>query len=83
MRERERVYRAEAERCQKEIAKHRRAILKAEEWSAEHNDGQRDLGGRHFTEVLPQQIKWLEADANRFTRLANKAARPLSETPRQ
>lgn len=73
MSESEKIYRAEADRCCREAESRRRAILKAEEWSAEHNDGWRGGGGSRFTEEMPREIAWLEKDARRFTRLANKA----------
>jgi hypothetical protein len=63
----------------KRIAKLRREILKAEEWSAANNDGQRDLGGRMFTEEYPLEITVHERSIEAVKRL-RRAARPAGET---
>lgn len=65
-----------AEWHEKLIAKHRRAIAKAEEWSAENNDGDRTLCGTYYTDQLPAEILVHQQAARVFRRRASKASRP-------
>ena len=56
----------------------RRLIKKAEDWSAEHNDGWRGGGGTFYTATAPIMIALHEKAARRYRRLA-KHARPHPE----